>query len=847
VGDPFRRPLARRLGVALLALLSPVLLGQAEPARPTRVYGIEVDVFGERERVLVFAERPVEGRLEERDPETLVVVIPGAVLDASAPARVAGTPAGGVRLVSSAEVAAAGGRQVRLTISRTPGPPAELTQRGATLAVELPRPRRPRAEGVAMKFLDVELSEVVRKVADATGQRFVFDDSLQGVVTLTSPELVSPDEALELLHVALLVSGFAAVPAPSGALKILPMGQGMPAAEFRPESPEGRSEAPMVTLLHLRDADAEQVSMLLKPWIGSTALAIPHSASNALILAGSEARLRALLAMVSAIDQSSDEQIVVRRLRNRSAAEAAELVLSALGAEREGLPGVEAWPDERTGALVLRAPPEQMEAARAFLEEIDRPAIGRGRVAVIPMRWADPDSLAQLLTGLAAGGPAPETGAEAAVAGSLEGRQFTATAYPPTHALLVSGDPDTLGVVAEVVDQLDRPPVIVNVELVVLQVIYDASLDLGFDAFIPLSDPNSPDDWIASFLANPSGGGLFQPGSGTGPAYAARFTRAPLVIPFVDSDGDPASLIVPRASAVLTANDGRVNSTQLLRPQLRMLAGEEQEIFAGNNIPVSVSRAAPASTTQTGAPTSPAPVSTANPLTISQNVERQDVGVRLRVKPTVGEAGGVRLELDVDVTSLAPSLAGDVDEVGPTIRQRRLTSIIHLDDGEFAVVGFAREPVYEDTATGIPWLMKVPVLGWAFRTSNQRSVNARLVIAAQARLERTPEESLADSVRQRLAFERSSARFEHFPTGAPTTWALRAAALADRAEAEAIAARLSTDARPARVTRWESSGGPVFDVTLFGFPTLPDANETALALREEGWNPEIVVLPVEAH
>jgi general secretion pathway protein D len=843
VGAAARRPLAARLAAALLALLAPALLGaaQASPTRPVAVYGIELDVFGERERVLVFAERPIEARLEERDPQTLVAVIPGAVLDASAPARVAGSPAGGVRLVSAQEVSAPGGREVRLTIERTPGPPAEITKRGATLAIELARPRRPRADGVAMKFVDTDLKQVVDKVARATGERFLYDDSLQGLVTLTSPDLVSPAEALELLHTALLVRGFAAVPIPGGGRKILPYGEGMPGAVWNPDAITGSSEAPVVTLLRLRSAGAERVAGALQPWIGSSALAIPNAATNALILAGSEARLRTLLELVAAIDLASDEEIVVRRLQHRSASEAATMLLAALGAERPGLPGVEAWPDERSGALVLRAKPAQMDAARDFLARIDRPAETRGRVAVIPLRYADPEALAKVLTTLAAGsgtggrrGGAPPA-AEAAAGEALAGRDFTVAVYAPTHALLLRGDPDTLDVVTEVVDELDRPPVTVNVELIVLQLIYDDAVDLGFDAFIPLTDPKSPNDLIADMFLNPSGGGLLQPGTGEGPAYAARFTRAPLVIPFVDADGDPASLILPRTSAVITANDARVNVTQLLRPQLRMLAGEEQEIFAGNNIPVSVS--------QTAAPTT---ATARDTFSTRQNVERQDVGVRLRVKPTVGEAGGVRLELDVDVTALAPSAAGTVEEVGPTIRQRRLTSTIHLEDREFVVVGFAREPAYDDTETGVPWFKDIPILGWAFKTSGRRAVNARLLIAAQARLERTQEEILADSIRQRLAFERSNARLEHVPPGAPTTWALRLATLADEGEAEAVAVRVASDERPARVSRWESSGGPAFDVLLFGFGTLAEASDASLLLRDDGWDPDVVVLPVEA-
>ena len=844
MGAAPRRALSHRRGAWLLALLAPALLGAAQAPRsaPVAVYGIEVDALGERERVLVFAEQPLEGRLEEQGPEMLLVVIRGAVLDDSAPRRVAGAPGAGVRLVTAEESAGGAGPEVRLRIARTPGPPAELTRRGATLAIELARPRRPRADGIPMKFTSANLAEIVEKVARATGQRFIYDDSLQGLVTLTSPNLVSPDEALELLHTVLLMKGFAAVPTPSGERKILPLGEGVAAAPWNLAAPGGKSDVLTATLVRLRDASAESVSAALQPWVGATALAIAHTPSNALILAGSEARLKELLTLVSAIDQSSDRPLVVRRLRHRSAQDAAELLLAAMGTPAGANAGVEAWPDERTGALVLRAAPAQMAEARAFLAEIDRPVRGRGQVEVIPLRYADPETLAGILANLQAGAaaaPAPAaiatedgiTAGAPAGAESLEGREFAVAVHVPTHALVLSADPETLEILQDVIDELDRAPPVIDVEVIVLQVNLDASLDLGFDAFIPITKPKSPQDLIASALLNPSGGGLLQPGTGTGPAYAARFTRVPLVLPFVDQSGQPRELEIVN-SAVLTANDGRVNATTLMRPHLRMLAGEEQEIFAGDNLPIPVSNAA-------------TEASPSNPFLTSRSIERQDVGISLRVKPTVGEAGGVRLELEVAVTALAPSLAGDVDEVGPTIRERRLTSTIHLRDGEFVVVGFAREAAFNSTSVGVPWFKDIPILGWAFKTTRDTDITTRVVIAAQARIERSPEEQIADSIRQRLAFERANTRLEQIPVTDETRWALRVATVADEAEAEAIAARLGTSARPAQVSRWQSSTGPRFDVTLSRFQTLSDANEVALQLREEGYDPEPAVVPVE--
>ena len=813
MGAAPRRALSSRFSVVCLALLTPLLLAAAQSPRPPpiSIYGVELDAQSGSERVLVFGKAPLTGRLEPRDAKTLVVVIAGAVLDASAPARVTGAPGAAIRSVELAEAAGADGPEVRLEIDHAPGLPIELGSRGATLAIELARPQRAAVRGIPMQYRETELAQIVDELARATGQRFIYDDSLQGRITITSPERVTPEQALELLHSALLLTGFVALPTPSGARKILPLAGGIGQTPVEPLAPGAGSEKQTVTLVRLRAAAPEKVVALLQPWLGTTALAVAHDPSNALILAGSEARLRTLMTLVSEIDRASDEELVIRRLRHRSAADAASLLLAALGEKIGARPAVEAWPDERTGALVLRAPHDEMEDARALLAEIDRPVQGSGGIRVHELRYADPETLAKLLQGLATGETepttlAPPTAAPARRPGSggscgsralsLAGREFGVAIFGPVHALVLRGDSETLNLLEELIDELDRPPPMIEVEVLVLQVLNDRSIDLGFDAFIPATRPKNPHDWFVSTLLNPSGGGLLQPGEGSGPAYAARFTRAPLVIPFIDSEGNPTSLIVPRETGVVTVNNALVRTQTLMRPHLRMIAGDEQEIFAGDNIPVPVSKAAAATPTAAGE------------FQVDQNIERQDVGITLRVKPTVGEAGGVRLELDVDVSTLAPSIAGDVEEVGPSFRNRKLTSTVYLNDNEFIVVGFAREAAYEQSIVGTPWFMNIPILGWAFKAVGDTNVTARLVIAAQARIERTPEERIADSIRQRLAFERSRSRSAPLTAEAGTSWALRVAATNDLSEAQAIAARVSSGARPARARHaLESSGG----------------------------------------
>ena len=85
------------------------------------------------------------------------------------------------------------------------------------------RAQRARGEGLVLNFRNAEIGAVVAAVARATGQRFIHDAELRGRVTVILEDEISADEALEVLNAALLVVGYATIPGPDGAWKILPI------------------------------------------------------------------------------------------------------------------------------------------------------------------------------------------------------------------------------------------------------------------------------------------------------------------------------------------------------------------------------------------------------------------------------------------------------------------------------------------------------------------------------------------------------------------------------------------------------------------------------------------------
>jgi hypothetical protein len=239
---------------------------------PVRIYGIELQAAAERDRVLVFAEHALTGELVVIDEDSVELRLPGATLEASATRRIRPEVGGPVSEVLAFEPVTEGAPEVRVRIQRGAGPAPALSRRGAILAVEFPLAAGGRSSGLTLSFIDTELPEVVRGIAESTGTSFLFDERLKGRVTLSVVNRVSPAEAIEILHAALLGQGFAAVPSPGGAWRILPAGEGKAAAPIRRDGLSAQRVAPVTTLVRLHSASAQEIVATLERLAGRSNL-----------------------------------------------------------------------------------------------------------------------------------------------------------------------------------------------------------------------------------------------------------------------------------------------------------------------------------------------------------------------------------------------------------------------------------------------------------------------------------------------------------------------------------------------------------------------------------------------
>nr|MBC8186798.1 hypothetical protein [Pseudomonadota bacterium] len=178
-------------------------------------------------------------------------------------------------------------------------------------------------------------------------------------------------------------------------------------------------------------------------------------------------------------------------------------------------------------------------------------------------------------------------------------------------------------------------------------------------------------------------------------------------------------------------------------PHILTSDNEEAEIRIGNNIPIVTGR------------TDAAVGNTDGDLAQSVSVDRQDIGITLRVTPQISEGDTVRLQIFQELTEVTESQAGDVDDVGVTLTSRKVENTVVVNDGETVVIGGLISESFTDSVSGVPYLKDIPYLGWLFKTKSETLRKINLLIFLTPHIVRSAEDLEQLTIRKRLELEDS--------------------------------------------------------------------------------------------
>jgi type II secretory pathway component GspD/PulD (secretin) len=105
-----------------------------------------------------------------------------------------------------------------------------------------------------------------------------------------------------------------------------------------------------------------------------------------------------------------------------------------------------------------------------------------------------------------------------------------------------------------------------------------------------------------------------------------------------------------------------------------------------------------------------------------QQVEFVDVGVKLRLTPTIGEDGSVTAEMHPEYSAIQGFVSGY-----PVIANRKLDSTLRVKDNQTIVLGGLLRDIDSQTITKIPFLADIPVFGKIFQNRERTRTRDEVV------------------------------------------------------------------------------------------------------------------------
>ncbi|PND34884.1 type II secretion system protein GspD [Achromobacter sp. HZ01] len=628
---------------------------------------------------------------------------------------------------------------------------------------------------VSLNFVDTDIPAVLRALSLFTQRNFLVDPRVKGKLTLVSDRPVDSKQALAMLTGALRLQGFAIVDV-DGVTRVVPeadaklqgsavVGGTRPAAGAPPgpvpvAAFAKRAGGEMLTrVFPLKYENAANLVPVLRPMVPPNNPINAYPGNNTLVVTDYADNLERIAAVIARIDVPSSIDTDVVPIRSGIASDIAVLASQLLDTQSsDPTQRIAIVADPRSNSVLVRAgSPARTRLARDLIEKLDAQQNRAGNLHVVYMRNAQATRIAEVLGGLLAGqansapgaaggaGAAGQSGARAqnvsatsapqsglgmsggsnSGKGGLSGEQeriaredtgtqavsysaggATIQADPATNSLIISAPEPLYRSLREVIDQLDQRRAQVLVESLIVEVSAEKAAEFGIQW---MTGGGSISNGGSSFIGgtNLGGSGITGGGPTTIDALANGLSLG-VVKGTVDVLGNEIINLGVLARAMQNTGEANILST----PNLMTLDNQSASILVGKTVPF-----------VTGQYVTSGSNGSSNPF---QTIEREDVGLKLNIRPQISEGGAVKLDIYQEVSSIDEARSSAT--TGIVTNKRAIDTSVLIDDGQIIVLGGLLEDSVSLSSDSVPGLGSIPVLGALFRYDTRKRTKTNLMV-----------------------------------------------------------------------------------------------------------------------
>lgn len=591
-------------------------------------------------------------------------------------------------------------------------------------------------------FKGTDINEFINIVGMNLQKTIIVDPQVRGRINVRSYEMLNKEQYYQFFLNVLEVYSFAVVEMDNGILKVV-RNKDAKTSNIPVVSDEnpGQGDEMVTRVVQVRNVSVRELSPLLRQFSNQAGggHVVHYDQSNVIMMTGPAAVVNRLVDIIQRVDKAGDQELEIVKLQYASAPEIVRILESIYKTQGRAeqpdflIPKIVA--DERTNSVIVSGELQARQRAIELAKRLDSELQTSGNTRVFYLKYAKAEELVPVLKGVSDSIVAEVQGntaaaGQAARGAANQGRAISIEAHADSNSLVITAQPDMMRSLEEVLRQLDIRRAQVLVEAIIVEVFEGDGTDLGVQ-------------WL-----NKNGGGTnFRNGNtisivdAAGAALAARPIKNPprveqstipgvpsVTIPVPDTEGDYSlagdilgglngallGFVSGDWAALVQAVRTSTNSNVLATPHITTMDNQEAFFLVGQEVPVITGSTTGSNNT--------------NPF---QQVNRQEVGIKLKVTPQINEGDAVQLTIEQEVSSIGGATAVDI-----TINKREIKTTVMADDGATVVLGGLIDEDVQESESKVPLLGDIPILGHLFKSTSVTKQKRNLMVFIKATIVR---------------------------------------------------------------------------------------------------------------
>ena len=546
-------------------------------------------------------------------------------------------------------------------------------------------------------YKDADIKTFAQDIALLTDKTIILDPRVKGLITIYSDAPLNSDSIWEVFISTMEVQGYNVLK-DGDIYRVIPSQEGV-----KNFSEDGNFQGSIGSeVIKLRFSSAKDIVSAVKPIVGVRSYIVALNNDREVLISDDSDNIKRIKEIIRNLDSELDTSISEFKLKNLSAIEALRLINSLKNDPNTRFDKLAVATFQGSNKLIFSGPLEIVIRAKRVLSQLDLDNSLNENTKVIYLNYSKSEDILKILTDVSASFNQEEN----------QDYKTVITSHEETNSIIIRSNPQTIKTLTSIVEQLDIRRPQVYVEAIIVEISDESARALGVDTIysgdstgntpIALTRfPSSTNPDLLSIIGSADDNTNI--GSSAGAASSLLGTRG-----FVAGLGNLTEG-EDNFAVLLSLLREDQNSNILSTPSAVVMDNEEASLLVGQEIPITTGESLGA-----------------NNLTPFRTTAREEIGVKLEVKPQINDSGSVALFIRQEVSSIAGAQLPNSNDL--ITNKREIETTVLADNMEILVLGGLISEDVQESINKVPLLGDIPLLGRLFRSSAKSVQRRNLMI-----------------------------------------------------------------------------------------------------------------------